>query len=133
MKATFMPKTIYCHPDNIKCIKEQVAREEAKDRDSVAGMIHFIRPQLLDGIKVVGDIHIPKERHNGKYTVEGNRFYSWWDGCGEPPSWAIFFGLVKPVMEPVFYAIEDRITQFDPFRFKIPITQDRRGIVRPTA
>lgn len=116
-----MGKTVYCHPDNLELIKKQIESESKQERVRDSDFLHFMNPDILFGIKFQTNKYLEKERPTGKYMVEGNRFYSWWDGQGEPPSWAIFFGLVKPIMEPFFYIVDDHSTiYFDKQAFRYP-------------
>lgn len=67
----------------------------------------------LFGIEFRTDVMMPKEEWQGRYSVEGNKFFTYWDGKGEPPSWALYFGFVKRIMEPVYYIV-NQPTVFSP-------------------
>ena len=105
-------KTVYCHPKNLELIKKQFVVKEEKQRRQDEGFIHYLSPDPLYGINFVTDTNIPELKPSGKYRAVGNKFYTWWNGEGTPPSWALFFGLVEAIMEPVFYIIEDRSMVF---------------------
>lgn len=106
---------VYCHPDNLEWVKKHFASKEEKQRkdDPNADAIHFLRPSW-DMFEFIPNPALPKEQIKG-YEKLVDRFTDWWDGKGEPPSWAIFFGFVKPIMEPLFYQVDDRSVMFRPY------------------
>lgn len=103
---------IVTHPDNVDKIRDVVGKFQNAESD----FIHHIKPISNLGIRIQTNPYIEKERPTGRWLVEGNRFFTWWDGQGEPPSWAIHFGFVKPEMEPVFYELSEP-TVFSPFKW----------------
>lgn len=111
-------KIIYCHPDNLELVRRQLETEEMKQRKEDEDFIHYIRPALWD-VELRANSAMEKERPTGKYQIECSDFHTWWDGTGEPPSWALFFGLVKPIMEMNFVIIEERGLRFF-HDFKLP-------------
>ena len=109
-------KKIVTHPDNLKYVQELFKDEIEKERreqekDSCLGFIHFMNPF---GMKIVSNPNMEKEKWTGRWLVKQTEFYSYWDGKGEPSSWAIYFGFVVKEMTPLFYDMNDRITVFDP-------------------
>jgi hypothetical protein len=92
---------IVTHPDNIDKVLDTFGKYRRADEDH----IHHIKPVANMSIRVQGNPMIEKERPTGRYLVEGNRFFTYWDGQGEPPDWALYFGFVKREMEPVYYIL----------------------------
>lgn len=55
------------------------------------------------GMRVFESDYIPSTQWTGKWLVEGNEFFTYWDGEGQPPSWAIYCGFVKKEMKKTYY------------------------------
>ena len=95
---------IYCHPSIVAEIKEQ-AKDIHKDVYGGPAFKDSIK-NILD-IKVIPDENIPVEMPTGKYersnTLPDDRFTSWVDDMKNPPSWAIYFGLVKEEQKRIIY------------------------------
>lgn len=85
---------IATHPSNIPLLEKAFEKEHGRDRISMR-------------FKVYADEYLEPSRWTGKWLVEGNEFFSYWDGKGQPPSWAIYCGFVKKEMAPVWYAIQE--------------------------
>lgn len=92
---------IITHPANVDLIR---------NIDSVKD-VHIID---INRIEIISNPYMERERWTGKWLVAGNEFYQYWDGVGQPPSWAIYFGFVKKemvlnfmVMEPIRAIIFD--------------------------
>jgi hypothetical protein len=118
-----MSKKIVTHPDNLKYVEALFEKEDREERRSFSNHIHFINPF---GIKIITNSNMVKEKWTGKWKVLQDRFSTYWDGKGEPPSWAIYFGFVVKEMEPLFYEVNNAIT----FRaFELPFCSDNRRLL----
>lgn len=55
----------------------------------------------LRGFRVYTDDYLcpTAEIWTGKWLVEGNEYFQYWDGKGQPSSWAIYCGFVKKEMK----------------------------------
>lgn len=93
---------IVTHPDNVEKIRRLLTEQNKNDKIKDSGFIHTMRPFCIE-FRI--DSAIEKERPTGRYLVENDRFSTYWDGKGEPPDWTLYFGFVKPIMEPVFYQV----------------------------
>lgn len=99
---------IVTHPANYEWLKSKINEFFPQDDGITFRMNH--------NVEIITNSAIDKERPTGKYLVEGNDFFTWWDGEGEPPDWALHFGFVKPIMTPLFYEMmtPTRAYVFDP-------------------
>jgi len=102
-----MRKRIVTHPDNLEYVHKIFAEKDEQERDRESDFCHFIKPFWLSGIEFVTNRLMDKEKWTGRWLTQQNKFYTYWDGVGEPPSWAIYFGFVKKEMEPLFYEMSD--------------------------
>ena len=102
---------IVTHPENVELLLDKFQKQQEAEID----FVHRIRPMPL-GIEFRTELMMPKEEWKGRYLVEGNRFFTYWDGKGEPPDWALHFGFVKKLMEPVFYIV-NQPTVFSPTKW----------------
>lgn len=119
---------VYCHPDNLEWVKAHFTEQEEKQREPDIGFCHFIRPSW-DMFEFIPNSHMEKERIKG-YEKLVDRFTDWWDGEGTPPSWLIFFGFVKPIMERVFYQVDDRSVYWRPqFDYGVKLFEPRSFIM----
>jgi hypothetical protein len=100
---------IITHPANKHLVDIKIEELKPEPRDC----IWFPR-----GVQVVLDEHMEKDKPTGKYKYVGsqNKFFTYWDGQGKPPSWCIYFGFVEEEREPLFYVMEKNMTFFDPFK-----------------
>lgn len=60
----------------------------------------------MRGMRVFEVDYMQPEQWTGKWLVEGNEFFTYWDGEGQPPSWAIYCGFVKKEMRKTWYAFQ---------------------------
>lgn len=104
-----MSKKIITHPANLEFVKRLFKAKDNTERIRDNGFIHFINP-FSANVKFVTNEHMEKDRWTGKWEILQDRFTTWWDGKGEPPSWCIYFGFVRKQMEPLFYEIDDTVT-----------------------
>ena len=93
------------HPANRHLLDAKIY--ELRKEDVMSG-VHRIN----QGIDIVYDPNIPIEQPTGRWLVLKNEFFTFWDGVGEPPSWAIYFGFVKQEMTPLFYFMENPRSAF---------------------
>lgn len=103
---------ITTHPANKKFIEKLAEKYQTPPEPG----IHQIRGMF--GVDIVYDEHMEKEKPTGRWLTLKNQFFTYWDGQGEPPSWCIYFGFVKPEMEPVYYIYDETLIRrtfvFDP-------------------
>lgn len=101
-----MVKKIVTHPDNIVLVKELFKEEFEKEKKENCGFIHYINP--FPNIQLVSNSYMEKYRAKwtGRWRIKENRFYTYWDGKGEPPSWCVFFGFVEKEMEQILNFVE---------------------------
>lgn len=99
-----MSMSIVTHPDNIEKLRKLLKESDDKKRIAESDHIFCMKPF---GIEIIGNSALQKERPTGRYKIAGNQFCTYWDGKGKPPSWALYFGYVVPIMEPVFYEINN--------------------------
>lgn len=96
---------ITTHPDNVDILNKYLDKHE-KETSS-----YIFRPRP---IKIIASPYVKKytdkdRKINGKTVWERGkvlpdcRFITWVDDLENPPSWAIYFGLVKPAKELAFY------------------------------
>lgn len=102
-------KTIYTHPDNMDLIRNLFEEDSRKQQEVLGDHLHFIRAYDFE---IIPNSNIEKETWNGKWEVIGNKYFQYWDGVGEPPSWCIYFGFVRKVMEPNFYIIDNLFLRY---------------------
>lgn len=86
---------VYCHPVNLELIKNIVKEDREKRMDEFT----MNRNPFFHINFIVNDI-LPIEKTY--YSILKNRFYSYWDGKGEVPSWCLYFGFVKELKCPYF-------------------------------
>lgn len=102
-----------CHPEVLEQLKQKL--QEKIDRDIIYG-IHS--PFGLAGVKITTNSNLDAKRQVGwKRTnvMADDKYCSMVDDLTNPPSWAIYFGLVEPVYEALIYEIDDRrMTFFSP-------------------
>lgn len=91
-----MADYLYCHPEVLEEVKKVIKKEAEANTFSC-----FSRFNDWYGYRIITNELIPKYQ----YKVLENRFYKYWDGKGEPPSWCLYFGFVKP--EYVIYKITE--------------------------
>src|SRR5688500_12214042 len=97
-----MRTKIVTHPDNVELIKKTLHQKELKEYPPE--FCHYIQPF---GFDIVANPNMEKDRWTGKWkTVWKDKYFTAWDETGEPPSWAVYFGFVVKIMEPLFYEIE---------------------------
>ncbi len=108
-----MTKRILTHPDNTQAIIDLFQKELEKEIFTSSDHLHFITHDVKKLLNIQENKYMEKERWTGKWRVKENRFYSYWDGVGEPPSWCIYFGYVEKVMEPNLYKFEEPILSWD--------------------
>lgn len=124
-----MRKSIVTHPDNLEYVREIFKDEYKKEKESCQGFIHFIDP-FSSAIEIKTDIYMEKERWTGRYKIKQNKFYTYWDGNGEPPSWCLYFGFVEKEMEPNYVEIKfPRMTFYDPAWDMGMKIKDNRNII----
>ncbi len=105
-------KRILTHPDNTQAIIDRFQKELEKEIFTNSDHLHFITHDVKKLLNIQENKFMEKERWTGKWRVKENRFYSYWDGVGEPPSWCIYFGYVEKVMEPNLYEFEEPVFCF---------------------
>jgi hypothetical protein len=99
---------IFTHPDNIEILRKKVEEKTLEVADHV-----FTRP-----IKITGNAYLersrPKLDSNGKQiwkrgkVLPDTNLITWVEDIQNPTSWAIYFGLVEPEEELVFYGLTKR-------------------------
>jgi hypothetical protein len=102
--------SVITHPDNIPLLQESLQ----KINKEIGGYIHCPKT-----IKIIADKNLPQyeiAKDGDGYTVwrrtttlEDSPFITWVEDLSNPPSWAIYFGLVEK-MSPVFYLTKMGVT-----------------------
>lgn len=119
---------LLAHPHNIAILlsKPEIVRQ--KIGGNSFDCLAFATP--LDGVEVVENPKMEKEKWTGRWLrnsiLPDDRFVTWLDNedMMNPPSWAIYFGLVRKEMEMVFYILDTR-TVYNPILHDPPkIYQD---------
>ena len=107
-------RCLITHPDNETYLQRLV------DELHSAKNIHTIHPY-----KIMYSEYMEKDRWTGEWTRDqtvllDTRFQTWIDDLEDPAEWAIYFGLVKKVMEAVFYEFDaDMNVKFNDFRMNL--------------
>lgn len=94
------------HPSNKEFIEQLSVSTEfrsAREAEDFANGIH----RFKWNIKIVFDSMMEPEEWTGRWLVLQDRFSTYWDGVGEPPSWCIYFGFVKKEMKKKFWLIDE--------------------------
>ncbi len=103
---------IITHPDNIEILKKELDKNKND---------YIYHPK---DIEIIAVNYLPKEeqvKENGKIVwqrtkvLSDSSFIDWVTDMENPSSWQIYFGLVEPKMQLVFYAIKKPLsTVFKP-------------------
>jgi hypothetical protein len=107
-----MIKTYVTHPDNLKYVTKIIREQEKNEIIRDSNFIHFINPFSS---KIITNEYMEKEKWTGRWEVLQNKFMTYWDGKGEPPSWCVYFRFVIKEMTPLFYETkESRVRVWNP-------------------
>ena len=111
-----MSKTIHTHPDNVHLVEKLFEKEFKAEVEATKDHIHYMNLRW-PSIEIKTNHHMEKERGSGKYRVKQSRFTTYCDGVGKPASWVIYCGFAEEIMEPNFYAVDDRLVVWNPFKW----------------
>lgn len=94
------------HPNNIEIFQDKVK--------SISDTGCFID---RNRISVISSNYLDEFSYVRTNVLPDNRFMNWVDSLSSPPSWAVYFGLVKK--ERMIYIVQsDTVTTFDPNRIE---------------
>lgn len=111
-------QTIYCHPSVLQKIQEKFTKDIEK---KLFSGIHS--PFGTSNIKIVANENLESCKRVGwKRTskLPDSTYYSMVDDIDNPPSWAIYFGLVEPIYEDMYYYVNERRYTMMTREFKVP-------------
>jgi hypothetical protein len=114
----------YCHPDNVKVYMDKIELELKKD--SLDSGIHH-----PFGIKIIGNDAVPKTIQKGwrrTKLLQDNQYCTMVDNLDNPPSWAIYFGFVEPIMDTVIYEVDESKIVFSNPKTEFKFTAINRGL-----